>query len=64
MRNKDTPHNKTRGRSLQWECVEDPTQDKVFLGNFFRTTDITGYGGGFPPGTVFKNTKTGKMIAQ
>ena len=57
-----TAHNKTRGRTHQWKCVKDPSAGKVFLGNFFRTIDVDE--GGFPNGTIFENTKTGKRITQ
>ena len=57
-----TAYNKTRGRTHQWKCVYDPTFDKAFLGNLFRTIDVDE--GGFPFGTVFENIKTGKRITQ
>ena len=53
-----TPHDKKRGRTHVWKCVYDPSGSQAFLGNFFRTIDVTE--GGFPEGTVFENIKTGE----
>ena len=41
----------------RWECIYDP--DGVFQGRMFRHTDLM-YGGGFTPGTVFRNIQTGQ----
>ncbi len=57
-----TAYHKTRGRTHLWRCVKDPSAEKAFLGNLFRTIDVDE--GGFPFGTVFENIKTGKRITQ
>ena len=41
-----------------WLCVEDPSG--LFLGRRFRGLDLLD-GGGFPPGCVFINEKTGMV---